>query len=96
LIGRDLDQVETLLRERSAGLRRTRAAVQGEVEVLSRSLVQHPLAVVAQEQVATPEEPVPTGSCSDCGGSIPAGRLRAIPAAVRCAGCQRELESRTL
>jgi RNA polymerase-binding transcription factor DksA len=95
LTGRDLDQVETLLRERSAGLRRTRTAVRNEAEVLSRSLIQHPHAV-AQEPMAAPEEPAPTGSCSDCGDSIPAGRLRAIPAAVRCAGCQRELESRTV
>jgi RNA polymerase-binding transcription factor DksA len=28
------------------------------------------------------------GRCSDCGVEIPAARLRAIPSAVRCRGCQ--------
>jgi Prokaryotic dksA/traR C4-type zinc finger len=83
-----MDQVETLLRERSAGLRRTRSALREEAVVLTSPVVHHTL--------APSEEPAPTGSCADCGGSIPAGRLRAIPTAVRCAGCQLELESRTV
>jgi DnaK suppressor protein len=28
------------------------------------------------------------GWCSDCGAEIPAARLRAMPSAVRCRGCQ--------
>ena len=28
------------------------------------------------------------GRCSDCGAEIPAARLRAMPSAVRCRGCQ--------
>lgn len=83
-----MDQVETLLRERSAGLRRTRSALRDEAIPLTNPVVHHPL--------PPPEEPALTGSCSDCGGSIPAGRLRAIPTAVRCAVCQLELESRTV
>jgi hypothetical protein len=83
-----MDQVETLLRERSAGLRRTRSALRDEAIVLTSPVVQHTL--------PPPEEPAVSGSCADCGGSIPAGRLRAIPTAVRCACCQLELESRSI
>jgi len=30
--------------------------------------------------------------CRDCGEEIPAERLRAVPHACRCAGCQQEHE----
>ena len=32
------------------------------------------------------------GTCVDCGGEIPAGRLEVVPEAVRCLSCQRGLE----
>jgi len=32
------------------------------------------------------------GICTDCGQSIPTTRLRALPFAVRCLGCQERLE----
>ena len=81
-----MDQVETLLRERSAGLRRTRTALRDEAIPLTSPVVQHPL--------PPPEEPALTGSCADCGGSIPAGTsarnphrrsLRRLPARARVA-----------
>jgi RNA polymerase-binding transcription factor len=34
------------------------------------------------------------GTCVDCGREIPAGRLRAVPEAVRCLECQRSFEAR--
>ena len=33
------------------------------------------------------------GRCSDCGAEIPAARLRAIPSAVRCRGCQELIDA---
>jgi len=32
------------------------------------------------------------GTCADCGGKIPAARLRAKPEATRCVKCQMEQE----
>jgi hypothetical protein len=87
LLGRDRDLVETLLRERSAGLKRTRVAMR--YRALDASATEDPVSVVE-------EEPAPAGTCVDCGGEIPAGRLRAVPLAIRCAGCQLERESQTL
>jgi DnaK suppressor protein len=34
------------------------------------------------------------GTCVDCGREIPAGRLKAVPEAVRCLDCQRSFEAR--
>jgi len=33
------------------------------------------------------------GICRDCGQPIPAGRLEAVPEAVRCLDCQRHFEA---
>ena len=35
------------------------------------------------------------GMCTDCGDTIPRERLRAYPAAIRCAACQNEVERRS-
>ena len=88
MLGRDRELVETLLRERSEGLRRTRVAMRYRALDPSGEVLDDPLPVA--------EEAVPTGSCVDCGGAIPSGRLKAIPGAVRCAGCQLEHESHTV
>ena len=88
MLGRDRDLVETLLRERSAGLKRTRAAMRYRALDASAQLTEDPDSVV--------EERSPATMCVDCGGEIPAGRLRAVPLAIRCAGCQLERESQTL
>ena len=39
-------------------------------------------------------EPPPPGrrDCAECGQPIPPARLRALPSARRCVGCQREAE----
>lgn len=34
------------------------------------------------------------GKCEDCGKRIPAARLEANPAAIRCIGCQKQAEWR--
>ena len=34
------------------------------------------------------------GVCKDCGGKIPAARLKAKPEAVRCVACQASFEKR--
>lgn len=36
-----------------------------------------------------------TGQCGDCGDTIPAARLQAIPGAKRCAECQEYHEEMT-
>ncbi len=33
------------------------------------------------------------GTCTDCGTDIPAARLQAAPAALRCIGCQNQVET---
>jgi Prokaryotic dksA/traR C4-type zinc finger len=88
LLGRDRELVEALLQERSAGLRRTRVAMRYRALDADAPSLDDPLKV--------PEEVAPTGRCTDCGGVILAGRLRAIPGAVRCASCQLEHESHTV
>jgi DnaK suppressor protein len=35
------------------------------------------------------------GLCEDCGKRIPAARLEANPAAIRCVGCQKQAEWRS-
>jgi hypothetical protein len=89
LLGRDRDLVESLLQERSAGLRRTRVALR--YRALDASA-----AHAVEEPPPAPPEPGPSGICMDCGGDIPAARLKAIPSAIRCTGCQLLYESQAL
>jgi hypothetical protein len=89
LLGRDRDLVESLLQERSAGLRRTRVALR--YQALDASAAQ-----AVEEPPPAPPEPGPSGICMDCGGDIPAARLKAIPSAIRCTGCQLLYESQAL
>ena len=86
MTGFELDRVETLLRERSAEMTRTRAATQ-----LHPSLDHH--------ELDRPEPPAivevtQEGACETCGDRISAARLKALPDAERCVSCQRELEAR--
>jgi Prokaryotic dksA/traR C4-type zinc finger len=83
-----VELVETLLRQRSAGLRRTRFGV-------GAAGLQDPLQVVPEPLPPVDEEKqIVTSACTDCGGAIPAGRLMALPDALRCVGCQLEFEAR--
>ena len=92
MTGIEMERVETLLRERSAEMTRTRDASK-----LHRSLDGSELDVA---DVSSPE-PTPVvevtheGACVECGDRISKARLTALPDAVRCVGCQRELESQT-
>jgi hypothetical protein len=83
--GRHVELVETLLRQRSDGLRRTRFGTHAGVGL------QDPLEV-APEPLPPVEEPPVTGTCSSCGGGIPAARLKALPDATRCVSCQLQFE----
>jgi hypothetical protein len=88
LTGIELERVETLLRERSAEMTRTRASTQ-----LHPSLD----GVVFDRPVRPEPSPVLevtlTGACVDCGDRISSARLKALPDATRCVSCQRQLES---
>jgi RNA polymerase-binding transcription factor DksA len=92
LAGIELDRVESLLRERSAEMTRTRNATQ-----LHPSMDGSELEAVAELEL----EPAPVlevtheGTCADCGDRISGARLKALPDAVRCVSCQRQLESQT-
>lgn len=47
------------------------------------------------QELAAAEEAMSQGTygiCADCGGEIPAGRLKIKPDATRCVECQREAE----
>jgi RNA polymerase-binding transcription factor DksA len=92
LTGIEMERVETLLRERSAEMTRTRDAAQLHPSLDGSTLD------IAHAEV---EEPAPVadvaqqGACIDCGDGISSARLAALPDAVRCVGCQRQLESQT-
>lgn len=85
-----MDRVESLLRERSAEMTRTRGTAE-----------QHPSldgsALTASDPVEPPAivEVTHDGACADCGDRISSARLKALPDAVRCVSCQRQLESQT-
>jgi Prokaryotic dksA/traR C4-type zinc finger len=89
LTGFELERVEILLRERSAEMTRTRPTPQPDLALDDAPLDQ-----------AVPDEPSPVlevvveGICRDCGDRISSARLKAIPHAVRCVDCRRELEAR--
>lgn len=90
MTGFELERVETLLRERSAEMTRTRAAVQ-----LHPSLDDSTLAKPAPDVRPAVVEVSDEGACVDCGDRISAARLKALPDAERCVSCQRTLESQT-
>jgi RNA polymerase-binding transcription factor DksA len=89
LLGRDRDLVETLLQERSAEIMRTRVALRHQA--LDASTAQ-----AVEEPPPAPQERSTVPICMDCGGAIQAARLRAIPTAIRCTGCQLLYESQAL
>jgi RNA polymerase-binding transcription factor DksA len=90
LAGIELDRVETLLRERSAEMTRTRGTAN-----LHPSLDSTGLDAVAEREEAPVVEVTHEGACTDCGDRISSARLKALPDAVRCVTCQRQRESQT-
>ena len=90
MTGFELERVETLLRERSAEMTRTRSSVRLHPSlddvVLAEPIPDAPPAIV---------EVSAEGTCVDCGDRISAARLKALPDAKRCVSCQRALESQT-
>ena len=90
MTGIELERVETLLRERSAEMTRTRDASQ-----LHPSLLDPPLEQPSLHEPPAAVEVSLEGLCGDCGDRIAGGRLKAVPDATRCVSCQREFESRT-
>jgi Prokaryotic dksA/traR C4-type zinc finger len=89
LTGFELDRVETLLRERSAEMTRTRHPQQPHL-ALDAPVTEQPLSLDPPPVLEVSQE----GACVDCGDRISAGRLKALPDAERCVSCRRELESR--
>ena len=90
MTGFELDRVETLLRERSAEMTRTRATVQLHPS-LDGSVLEQPVPTTPPPIVEVSDE----GACADCGDRISAARLKALPDATRCVSCQRALESQS-
>ena len=86
MTGRHVELVETLLRQRSDGLRRTRFGTHAGVGL------QDPLEAVP-EPLPPVDEPLVIVPCADCGGVIPPARVKALPDAVRCVPCQLAFES---
>jgi Prokaryotic dksA/traR C4-type zinc finger len=97
LTGYDRERVETLLRERSAGMTRTPPVppLHPDFPASGVPLQLEPLAetVPASERKPLLEVSL-EGVCADCGDRISAARLKALPEAERCVACQRELEAR--
>lgn len=91
MTGFELERVETLLRERSAEMTRTRVAAQLHPSLDDAPLVQpEPVPPDPAAEVEVTIE----GTCTDCGDRISAARLKALPDAVRCVNCQRAFEGR--
>jgi RNA polymerase-binding transcription factor len=90
LTGIELERVESLLRERSAEMTRTRSAVQ-----LHPSMDDAPVPETVVDAPPAVVEVSDEGVCADCGDRISAARLKAVPDAKRCVSCQRALESQT-
>lgn len=88
MTGFELERVETLLRERSAEMTRTRHPQQPHL-TLDAPVLQEPVLPDPSPVLEVSQE----GACVDCGDRILAGRLKALPEAERCVSCQRELES---
>lgn len=88
MTGFERERVETLLRERSAEMTRTRTGAGRPYldEELHERLPLYPAPVF---EVALDE------TCIDCGDLILPARLKALPGAVRCVSCQREFEARS-
>jgi DksA/TraR C4-type zinc finger protein len=97
LTGYERERVETLLRERSAGMTRTPTVPPLHPDFPASAV---PLQLEpTPEHAHTPDsEPVLevalAGVCIRCGDRISAARLKALPEAERCVSCQRELEAR--
>ena len=90
LTGFEMERVETLLRERSAEMTRTRSVAQ-----LHPSMDDSPVLDPVPEVQSPVVEVSAEGTCADCGDRISAARLKALPSATRCVSCQRALESHT-
>jgi hypothetical protein len=90
LAGIEMDRVETLLRERSAEMTRTRDPAK-----LHLSLDGSTLDVSAEPEPPPVVEVTLEGACVECGDRISSARLKTLPDAVRCVSCQRQLESQT-
>ena len=94
MTGFELERVETLLRERSAEMTRTRSSVRLHPSLDDAVLVEAVAEAVADTPPAIVEVSA-EGTCVDCGDRISAARLKALPNAKRCVSCQRALESQT-
>lgn len=90
MTGIEMERVESLLRERSAEMTRTRDASKVHLS-LDGSAVEVPEPAEPEPVVEVTHE----GTCADCGDRISSARLAALPDAVRCVSCQRQLESQT-
>lgn len=96
MTGYERERVETLLRERSAGMTRTPTVPPLHPD-FPASAVPLQLEPNPEPMRAGPEpmvELVLDGICVDCGDHISPARLKALPEAERCVSCQRELEAR--
>ena len=90
MTGFELDRVETLLRERSAEMTRTRSLTQLHPS-LDGPTLEEPVAITPAPTLEVSAE----GTCVACGDRISTARLKALPEAERCVSCQRELEQQS-
>ena len=95
MTGYEKERVETLLRERSAGMTRTPTVPPLHPDFPASAV---PLQLEPSPKPAPDGEPVLevalAGICVRCGDRISPARLKALPEAERCVTCQRELEAR--
>jgi RNA polymerase-binding transcription factor DksA len=82
----DKHTLEGLLKARSQDMRQGRRS-------RTRRPVSDAPAVTAGAPDERQEAPGSGRSCAECGGEISPRRLRAMPRAIRCLGCQRAAEA---
>ena len=82
----DKHKLEGLLKARSQDMRQGRRS-------RARRPVSDAPAVTGDLTEQAPEATGSGRSCAECGGEISSRRLRAMPRAIRCLGCQRAAEA---
>jgi RNA polymerase-binding transcription factor DksA len=87
LTGREIERVESLLRERSAELKRIHLRHRHPDLELRDSPSAEPVDAHAARHAQAR-----SATCADCGSPILPSRLRAVPGTVRCVSCQRQFE----
>ncbi|HWQ99548.1 MAG TPA: TraR/DksA family transcriptional regulator [Candidatus Methylomirabilis sp.] len=85
------EQRQRLLAKREAYMRMAMSLPSGEINMHAHGKLTTSMRFI-ERALARIEEGT-YGTCVDCGEQIPPARLRTVPGAIRCTGCQQEREA---